>query len=84
MLPEDFRKHWIQNFIYETYFYGRLVKLYNTSPVDGTYIDLYKYTTHRGKHIKVYYVKYEAYTSLSRRQASPHNTVYRPYCGLIP
>jgi hypothetical protein len=26
MLPDDFRNHWIQNFIYEIYFYGRLDK----------------------------------------------------------
>ena len=69
MLPDDFRNHWIQNFIYETYFYGRLTKFYN-NPHEAytsssrrqvsseTYIDLYKYTTHRGKHIKEYYVKF--------------------------
>ena len=87
MLPDDFRNHWIQNFIYETYFYGRLTKLpqamcdsrltksdvvtklYN-NPHEAytsssrrqvsseTYIDLYKYTTHRGKHIKEYFVKF--------------------------
>lgn len=57
MLPDDFSKHWIQNFIYETYFYGRLTKLYNTQ-YNGIYVNLYKYTRHRGKHIKEYYVKF--------------------------
>ena len=60
ILPQDFRNYYLQNWIYEIFFFGKLTKRFDK---EGYYINIYDYRTNNGKKALIHKLRYNTMIS---------------------